>query len=926
MKESKASKHFTSIPMKGVYNKVLSELTPDDCSQRLIEKKEHFLTGSQICTGIPFDLGKENDKNVLLLNCKSKPISLTPESPLSCRYLVFLHGADFNTPETDKDGIPLHGKGNPILGDVVAEYVIHYMDGTCISTPIKRRLQISEFAFTWGNESFLCVPHEKPKLIPNNTEMITKGRPEEAFFWGGSQGRVQSRGRASILTHWLYALENPNPEKQIKSIEFIPLSGKVFIFGLSVTNLTTHPLLWEPEKRLKFTRQEFNEQLLDIDLGAIVSITPVNIYDNNNWSDSIINEPPIHSEDSFIIEYTAHTDACIYYDNVSIYNVNVGASIARPHEINTPNVGPSIARPHEINTPNVGSSIARPNKINTPNVGASIARPNKINTPDVGPSIARPQDNTETVGAHPQTPDAIKINEPSIKVNIKTIDKDSKPVPVKLHIHGPHGEYLPPMDRHRYPNPYWFEDYSVDYTTKNHFASYINGDTQVMLPIGDVYIEVTKGFEIRPVKQKHTITPDTKEIIIQIELVLPWRQKGWISADTHVHFLSPQTAQLEGNAEGVNVVNLLASQWGELFTNVGDFDGSTTIGSVENGGDGEHLVRVGTENRQPVLGHISLLGYDGSIILPLTSGGPNESRLGDAVETSLSIWAKQCHEQNGINILPHFPMPYGEGAASIVLDLINGVEIMSWDYFAMGISPYSIADWYKYLNCGFHVPAAGGTDKMSASTPVGGIRTYTLIKDALFTYESWKSSMRSGLTFVTIGPLVEFLVNGVDPGNKIEFSKGGGTLDINWQVSSLLIPVTRVQIVCNGEVVDETTITSKQTDYYGKCSIPIKESGWIALRVFGQYPEYPEIIAAHTSAIMINVDCKPIFKFVDAMAILEQIEGATAYIKTLAPKKDERQFAEILSNLTAAHRKLHNMMHKNNIYHDHSHEHSHHDD
>jgi hypothetical protein len=44
----------------------------------------------------------------------------------------------------------------------------------------------------------------------------------------------------------------------------------------------------------------------------------------------------------------------------------------------------------------------------------------------------------------------------------------------------------------------------------------------------------------------------------------------------------------------VNVVNLLASQWGELMTNVGDFDGKTIWGSKEAGGDGEHLVRVGT--------------------------------------------------------------------------------------------------------------------------------------------------------------------------------------------------------------------------------------------------------------------------------------------------------------------------------------------
>ena len=32
------------------------------------------------------------------------------------------------------------------------------------------------------------------------------------------------------------------------------------------------------------------------------------------------------------------------------------------------------------------------------------------------------------------------------------------------------------------------------------------------------------------------------ELEIEIEKVLPWREQGWVTADTHVHFLSPMTA------------------------------------------------------------------------------------------------------------------------------------------------------------------------------------------------------------------------------------------------------------------------------------------------------------------------------------------------------------------------------------------------
>jgi hypothetical protein len=224
------------------------------------------------------------------------------------------------------------------------------------------------------------------------------------------------------------------------------------------------------------------------------------------------------------------------------------------------------------------------------------------------------------------------------------------------------------------------------------------------------------------------VNSSTEEIVLEIERVLPWRERGWVTADTHVHFLSPVSALLEGSAEGVNIVNLLASQWGELITNVGDFDGRTTWGSQETGGDGEYVVRVGTENRQHVLGHISLLGYGGSIIAPMTTGGPDESALGDPIECLLTEWARQCRTQGGLTVLPHFPNPRAEHAATIVSGDIDAIEMTSWGYPYGGIDPYSLSDWYRYLNCGYLVPAVGGTDKMTANTAVGTVRTYARIK------------------------------------------------------------------------------------------------------------------------------------------------------------------------------------------------------
>lgn len=139
-------------------------------------------------------------------------------------------------------------------------------------------------------------------------------------------------------------------------------------------------------------------------------------------------------------------------------------------------------------------------------------------------------------------------------MTVRILDKRTgQPVAAKIHIHGEAGEYLAPVNRHRIPNPFWFEDYSVDIVHGYHFTTYINGIAHYRLPLGKVYVEVSKGFEIKPVRKVFEIDDRTEEIVIELEHVLPWRTKGWVTADTHVHFLSPQSALLEGEAEGVNV-------------------------------------------------------------------------------------------------------------------------------------------------------------------------------------------------------------------------------------------------------------------------------------------------------------------------------------------------------------------------------------
>jgi hypothetical protein len=505
------------------------------------------------------------------------------------------------------------------------------------------------------------------------------------------------------------------------------------------------------------------------------------------------------------------------------------------------------------------------------------------------------------------------------KVALRVVQRESRrPVPVKLHVHGESGEYLAPVDRHRRPNSSWFEDYCAEFQhEETHRCVYISGETIIKLPRGKVYLEVSKGFEIRPVRKIVEVGPDTTEIEVALEKVLPWRERGWVTADTHVHFLSPSTAGLEGSAEGVNVVNLLASQWGELMTNVGDFDGKTTFGSRESGGDGEWLVRVGTENRQHVLGHVSLLGYRGDIIAPMCTGGPDEAAIGDPIENLLIEWAEQCRKQGGLVVLPHFPNPRCESAAALITGAIDAIETTSGGGLYLGIDPYTLADYYRYLNCGYFVAAVGGTDKMKASTAVGTVRTYAKIdEEQEFTYESWLEAVKAGRTFATYGPLLEFSVDGQPAGTRMEIPSGGGTLDVEWEASSVTVPMSRIELVVNGEIRESLALKSDSDS--GSWSFKATESCWLAVLVRAHYHDKPEMIAAHSSPVMVRVGGSNVFSAPDALVTLDQIEGALAYLDTVGTRAEDEVYKRMRLKLTAAYGTLHRELHQRGHFHEHS--------
>jgi len=460
-------------------------------------------------------------------------------------------------------------------------------------------------------------------------------------------------------------------------------------------------------------------------------------------------------------------------------------------------------------------------------------------------------------------------------------DATNQPVPCRIHFrssdgvpyqpHGHHSHIFSDMDT-------WHIDVGGDLRLGQATYAYIDGRCAGWLPRGDVIVDVARGYEYEPLRQRITIAPGQQRLELRLRRWTDMNQQRWFSGDTHVHFLSTQGSIREAQSEDLNVVNLLQSQWGSLFTNTEEFTGAPAISH-----DGRTIVWANQENRQHFLGHMILLGLK-QPIYPWCSDGPSEADLGGTMETTLSAWADACHAQGGTVILPHFPNPNGEPATLIATRRIDAVEMIM-------NAPYNHGQYYRYLNTGYRLPLVGGTDKMSSQVAVGQYRTYVYIPpEEDFSYNAWCHGLKAGRTFLSGGPLLEFSVEGARIGDIVSLPVGGGSVEVTATARSTL-PIHTLQIVMNGEVVAQSDQPAGTRHLTLHTPVRVPEPSWLAARVGG--PNYEQTthhdvwqrgVFAHTSPIY--VACGDAWQRTDPEGLqymLTLVQGTLEYIRHIAP-------------------------------------------
>ncbi len=447
--------------------------------------------------------------------------------------------------------------------------------------------------------------------------------------------------------------------------------------------------------------------------------------------------------------------------------------------------------------------------------------------------------------------------------------------------------------------------------------AYVDGEFLLNTTVDSIRVQIVKGFNYKIHDQVYFIGSQEN---IEIRLKKAFNDlpdENWYSGDVHVHHINKESAILEMKAEDVNVCNLLISD----FT----LDHEHFSGTIEPESDSVHLLFYGQEYREDRLGHIDLLNLTQNLIEPSATQRTHQYPLNiDAMD--------ETHQQGGHVSLAHFAAwPGLEGPLGIVLQKVDAVELLCTidpfhePIFASDVVPEvrmnsGLKLWYRLLNCGFQIPITAGTDKMGNFVTVGANRTYALLERE-FTYSNWIDALNRGKTFVSNSPFLTFTVDGQGPGETLN-GQPGKRYRIKAEVWSQM-PVDRLEIVANGELIAETVINPGEHHKSLEIYYTANESVWITARSYQlahrerrqglsmaqrrnedggptELNRYygtlrPEVTFSHTSPVYINVKNKPVRSREDAFYFARYLQNAMDWFEQEGSFPSEEARQEVLT-------------------------------
>lgn len=423
-------------------------------------------------------------------------------------------------------------------------------------------------------------------------------------------------------------------------------------------------------------------------------------------------------------------------------------------------------------------------------------------------------------------------------------ERANERLPARLHAVDAQGHPVLPQ-----PGQSWFDG------QHGRVFFYSPGVIELVAPAGPVTVTAVSGLATPSVTGTATVPAGgSAELVLDLEPVWDAGEAGWYSGDHHFHLNY-------GGIRDLAPTDLLGMMRGEqldvatpLLANLHNrFEDQALWGWRH---DGPPVARFGQEVRAHFHGHVGMFGID-SLFWPWIWGPGNPVYNRD--DRSNAEAMQHAREEGGIGVYVH-PVsirdPF-ENPSSIPLELIpDGVlgDMGAIELACLWTDELGTAEvWYRLLNIGRPVLAVAGTDVMKdyfRTMAIGTTRVYAQVEGP-FTFDSYMDGLHAGRSFVSTGPLLEFLVDGVGPGGVVDPVRARWTLDIHSAV-----PYDRVEVLVNGAVVWSGEGTAEPGTRAHSGSLDLPEGGWIAVRAYSDGPvEWPAMnpsAFAHSAPVWIG--------------------------------------------------------------------------
>jgi len=404
-------------------------------------------------------------------------------------------------------------------------------------------------------------------------------------------------------------------------------------------------------------------------------------------------------------------------------------------------------------------------------------------------------------------------------------------------------------------------------------ALYTRGAGTVLVPLPKGaragVITISHGFEYHPAHLSFAVDGRGEtRLFVRLQRWIDLPARGWYGADAHLHF---DRLRAVDNADWLTILAAYGLALGHFLTLKGGNLPGLGARQYAHGVDGvagtaqSGWIRPGTEYRDRMQGHVSLLGPDAQIE-PVSTGGMGAPAVLENFPPlhDVMLHARDLGGLAGIahgNVLGRYPT----GLLDAILGVADFVEIANTNRVELEL-------WYLLMNCGIVLPPAAGTDLPNHpfrdpwQPLLGETRMYVHAAQPP-DFSSWKAAVRSRAVVVSSGPWLDLKVAGTGPGGTVHLPVGGGEVRVYALLESPRL-LHALEIVHDGRAVQGRAELRIENDVHRMRltrKLRIEHSGWVAARGYGtnkqalrQQTGIRQREMAHTAAVRVLVGEEPI--------------------------------------------------------------------